>query len=45
MVKKEPLKQLPKCYGDPEPECVTTCALEPACANHWLFKHKKETNP
>ena len=42
MMKKEPVKQLPKCYGDPEPECVTTCALEPSCANHWLFEHKRK---
>jgi len=40
MTEKEPLKKLPKCYGDPDPECVATCALEPACANHWLFNHK-----
>jgi hypothetical protein len=38
IMKKQPLKKLPKCYGDPEAECVSTCALEPACANDWLFK-------
>ena len=53
--KKYPLKELPKCFGDPEPECVLTeakreseCALEPACSNHYLFLHEKkakETQP
>jgi len=38
-VTKQPLKKLPKCYGHPEPECVSTCVLEPACANHWFFNH------
>lgn len=38
---KEPLKTLPKCFGDPESECVNKCALEPSCANDWLFAHKK----
>ena len=38
---KEPVKQLPKCYGGPDLICVGTCALEPACSNHWLFTHEK----
>jgi hypothetical protein len=35
---KKPLKELPDCYGNPEPECVSTCALEPSCGNRWLFE-------
>lgn len=41
-IKKEPLKELPKCFGNPEPECVGKCALEPSCANDWLFKQMRK---
>jgi len=41
---KKPLKKifskLEPCFGDPKPECVGTCPLEPECANKWLEEHK-----
>lgn len=37
---KHPI-QKPKCFGNPEPECVKVCVLEPYCANACLKKHQK----
>lgn len=39
---KKMLKEILLCFGNPEPECVRTCILEPECANKWLKDRRKK---
>lgn len=39
---KKMLKVILPCFGDPQPECVGKCILEPECANKWLKDQKKK---
>jgi len=39
---KKMLKEILPCFGDPNPECVRKCILEPECANKWLKDQKKK---
>lgn len=38
-MERTPIK-MPKCFGNPEPECVTKCEMEAECANLCRLIHK-----